>query len=170
LIYHSLKLPPIDVLKRQLSTTQSYISKLKKSTHSIWTFIIFRLLYPIMEVSLSCPFLIAPSVFSNVYLLLLVWNPIFQQYLRFISWSSGFLVDECPDKTTGWGGVTKQKHKQYVLDTTIRKQTHIRHEPIYKQLEVKTNRTSLTTGWGGVTFYVKVYRYIKVYSGCGRVV
>ena len=34
---------------------------------------------------------------------------------------------------------------QYVLDTTIRKQTQItyaRHEPSYKQLEVKTNRTS----------------------------
>jgi hypothetical protein len=34
---------------------------------------------------------------------------------------------------------------QYVLDTTIRKQTQknpIKHEPSYKQLEVKTNRTS----------------------------
>ena len=33
---------------------------------------------------------------------------------------------------------------QYVLDTTIHKQTHImqiRHGPSYKQLEVKTNRT-----------------------------
>jgi hypothetical protein len=32
---------------------------------------------------------------------------------------------------------------QYVLDTTINKQTHItqiRHGPSYKQLEVKTNR------------------------------
>ena len=35
-------------------------------------FVFLRLLYPMMEVSLSCPFLIAPSVFSNVYLLLLV--------------------------------------------------------------------------------------------------
>jgi hypothetical protein len=35
---------------------------------------------------------------------------------------------------------------QYVLDTTICKQTHltyIRYEPSYKQLEIKTNRTSL---------------------------
>ena len=33
---------------------------------------------------------------------------------------------------------------QYVLDTTIRKETQItnmRHEPSYKQLEVKMNRT-----------------------------
>jgi hypothetical protein len=35
------------------------------------------------------------------------------------------------------------------LDTTIRKQTQItliRHEPSYKQLEVKTNRTSFVCG------------------------
>ena len=34
---------------------------------------------------------------------------------------------------------------QYVLDTTMRTQTQItkiRHEHLYKQLEVKTNRTS----------------------------
>jgi hypothetical protein len=31
---------------------------------------------------------------------------------------------------------------EYVLDTTMRKQTQIRHEPYYKQQEVKTNRTS----------------------------
>ena len=39
---------------------------------------------------------------------------------------------------------------QYVLDTTMRKQTqitYIRHEPPYKQLGVKTNRTS---------FYAKI--------------
>ena len=38
---------------------------------------------------------------------------------------------------------------QYVLDTTIRKQTQItyaRHEPSYKQLEVKTNRTLFLCG------------------------
>jgi hypothetical protein len=36
----------------------------------------------------------------------------------------------------------KKRKKQYVLDTTIGKQTQItliRHEPSYKQLEVKTN-------------------------------
>jgi hypothetical protein len=35
---------------------------------------------------------------------------------------------------------------QYVLDTTMCKQTQImqiRHEPSYKKLEVKTNRTSV---------------------------
>jgi hypothetical protein len=35
---------------------------------------------------------------------------------------------------------------QYVLDTTIRKQTQIRHEPSYKQMEIKTNRTSFICG------------------------
>ena len=38
---------------------------------------------------------------------------------------------------------------QYVLDTTMYKQTQItkiRHEPSYKQLEVKTNRTSFLCG------------------------
>jgi hypothetical protein len=40
---------------------------------------------------------------------------------------------------------TKTKPTQCALDTTIRKQTQItliRHEPSYKQLKVKTNRTS----------------------------
>ena len=37
---------------------------------------------------------------------------------------------------------------QYVLDTTIRKQTQIRHEPSYKQMEIKTNRTSFICGNG----------------------
>jgi hypothetical protein len=40
---------------------------------------------------------------------------------------------------------TKQNTTQYVLDTTMRTQAHImkiRHEHFYKQLEVKTNRTS----------------------------
>ena len=42
----------------------------------------------------------------------------------------------------------KTQHK-YVLDTTIHKQTqitYIRHEPFYKQLGVKTNRTSFLCG------------------------
>jgi hypothetical protein len=47
---------------------------------------------------------------------------------------------------------TKQIHKkptQCALDTTIRKQTQItliRHEPSYKQLEVKTNQPSFVCG------------------------
>jgi len=32
-------------------------------------FVFLRLVYPMFPVSLNCPFLIAPSVFSNVYLL-----------------------------------------------------------------------------------------------------
>jgi len=38
---------------------------------------------------------------------------------------------------------------QYVLDTTLRKQTqitYIRYEPSYKELEVMTNRTSFLCG------------------------
>ena len=31
-------------------------------------FCFYRLVYPMLSVSLECPFLIAPSVFSNVYL------------------------------------------------------------------------------------------------------
>ena len=47
---------------------------------------------------------------------------------------------------------SKRKQKdptQCVLDTTIRKQTQItliRHDPSYRQLEVKTNRTSCVCG------------------------
>ena len=46
----------------------------------------------------------------------------------------------------------ERQHKnttQYVLNPTIRKQTqitYIRHEPSYKQLEVKMNRTSFLCG------------------------
>ena len=31
-------------------------------------FVFYRLVYSVLRVSLDCPFLIAPSVFSNVYL------------------------------------------------------------------------------------------------------
>jgi hypothetical protein len=31
-------------------------------------FVCFRLVYPVLPASLDCPFLIAPSVFSSVYL------------------------------------------------------------------------------------------------------
>jgi hypothetical protein len=42
-----------------------------------------------------------------------------------------------------------RKTTQYVLKTTVRKQTQItliRHVPFYKQLEVKTNQTSFSYG------------------------
>ena len=35
----------------------------------VFLFIYLRLVYPMLPVSLGCPFLIAPSVFSNVYLM-----------------------------------------------------------------------------------------------------
>ena len=59
---------------------------------------------------------------------------------------------------TGNAGQTRQRTKskrkqkdpiQCSLDTTIRKQTQItliRHDPSYRQLEVKTNRTSCKCG------------------------
>ena len=43
-----------------------------------------------------------------------------------------------------------EKTTQYVLDTTTCKQTQIRHEPSYTQLEIKTNRTS---------FYGEIVKY-----------
>jgi hypothetical protein len=60
----------------------------------------------------------------------LVFNATFNN-ISVISWQSVLLVEET--------NIT-----QYVLDTTLHKQTHImqiRHGPSYKQLEVKTNRT-----------------------------
>ena len=43
--------------------------------HILWC-IFLRLVYPMLPVSLDCPFLIAPSVFSNVYLVRTtrLWN------------------------------------------------------------------------------------------------
>jgi hypothetical protein len=35
----------------------------------ILCFVFLRLVYPMLQVSLDCPFMIAPLVFSNVYLL-----------------------------------------------------------------------------------------------------
>ena len=35
----------------------------------ILCFVFLRLVYPMFQVSLYCPFLIAPSVFSNVYVI-----------------------------------------------------------------------------------------------------
>jgi len=61
------------------------------------------------------------------------------------------VIKKGQSRETGNIGYTRYKTKtkkakntsQYVLDTTIHKQiiTHIRHDPYYKQLEVKTNRT-----------------------------
>ena len=64
---------------------------------------------------------------------------------------------------TGNTGHTRQRKKttQCALDTTIRKQTQItliRHEPSYKQLEVKTNRTSFDN-------YAFVYLFLIIQNG-----
>jgi len=52
-------------------------------------------------------------------------------------------------RETGNIGYTRQRKTKHVLDTTGCKQaqiTKIRHEPSYKQLEVKMNRTSVLCG------------------------
>jgi hypothetical protein len=36
--------------------------------HHILCCVFFRLVYPMLPVFLDCPFVIAPSIFSNVYL------------------------------------------------------------------------------------------------------
>jgi hypothetical protein len=58
-----------------------------------------------------------------------------------------------PEKLATYGTQDGEKQNkdiiQYMLDIIIRKQTQItliRHEPSYKQLEVKTNRTSFLCG------------------------
>ena len=51
-------------------------------------------------------------------------------------------------RETGKTKKTKTKTQHIMLDTTICKETQItkiRHEPSYKQLEVKTNRTSFSS-------------------------
>jgi hypothetical protein len=56
---------------------------------------------------------------------------------------------DIPEKLATLGTQDDEKHNnnttEYVLDTTIRKQTqimYIKHESSYKQMMVKTNRTS----------------------------
>ena len=58
-----------------------------------------------------------------------------------------------PEKLATWGIQDEEKQSknttQYVLDTTIHKQTQITYtsnEPSYKQLKVKTTRTSFPRG------------------------
>jgi hypothetical protein len=49
--------------------------------HILFLFRFLRLLYPMLPVSLDWPFLIAPSVFSNVYLIILLL------YYLFLLWA-----------------------------------------------------------------------------------
>ena len=57
-----------------------------------------------------------------------------------------------PEKLETYGTQDEEKQNnttQYVLDTTLRKHTQItytRHNPPYKHLEVKTNRTLFLCG------------------------
>ena len=60
---------------------------------------------------------------------------------------------------------------QYVLNTSLRKQTQItqiRHEPSYKQLEVKTNRTSFLCENGSklvFAVFMTIYFPFTIYRG-----
>ena len=49
-----------------------FVSGKRCLTHIVlcFCFVFLRLVYPMLSVSLDCPLLIAPSVFSNVYLLM----------------------------------------------------------------------------------------------------
>jgi hypothetical protein len=50
-----------------------------------------RLLYPMLQVSLDCPYLIAPSVFSDFYIFMIYMNAITDMILTInISHFSGF--------------------------------------------------------------------------------
>ena len=40
-------------------------------------FVVHRLVYQMLPVSLNCPFLIAPSVFSNIYFMCMIYNRLF---------------------------------------------------------------------------------------------
>ena len=45
------------------------------NAYCVVPFVFLRLMYTMLQASLDCPFLIAPSVFSTVYLLtLIIWT------------------------------------------------------------------------------------------------
>jgi hypothetical protein len=71
-----------------------------------------------------------------------------------------YKLDKPENQATSGTEKQNKNTTQYVLDTTICKQTQAtqrRHEPSYKQLEVKTNRTSLVCGnHNGIHNTVKV--------------
>ena len=74
-------LPPL-VYRRahNLFTLFRFVYEWWCPTHIVlcFCFVCLRLVYPMLPVSLDCPFLIAPSVFSNVYL-----NIIYSQMTRY---------------------------------------------------------------------------------------
>jgi hypothetical protein len=65
----------------------SYLLYLCLYAHSgvqhIFCFVFHRLVYTMLPVSLNCPFLLAPSVFSNVYFLLVYEEIIFSNILKY---------------------------------------------------------------------------------------
>jgi hypothetical protein len=103
------------------------------------------------QVSLACPFFVVPSVFSNVYLSCVLCVQCCQFYWLVhsslpLQFSLTFI---CPVSGVFNVANTKKNTTQYVLDTTMRnlnKHKQRRHEPYYKQLEVKMNRTSFSCG------------------------
>ena len=65
----------------------SYLLYLCLFAHSgvqhLLCFVFHRLVYPMLPVSLNCPFLFALSVFSNVYFLLVYEEIIFSNILKY---------------------------------------------------------------------------------------
>jgi hypothetical protein len=89
-----------------------------------------NVVYPILPVSLDCPFLIVPSIFSNVYL-----------YYTFHQEGDLRPYDKLNHET-----VFKMSLSRETICVGHQAQiTLIRHEPSYKQLEVKTNRALFFT-------------------------
>ena len=72
----SLKLY-IRLVKREITLVKRVIleSKSEKCKLYIWFVSWLRFVYPILQVSLYCPLLIAPSVFSNICFLLELYIP-----------------------------------------------------------------------------------------------
>jgi hypothetical protein len=79
--------------------------------------VFLRLAWHVLPVSLDCPFLIAPSIFSNVYF------PVSLDYWLPLRYSLTFI---------------------HHINIAMIQNTWIKLEPPTKQIGVKTNRTSLT--------------------------
>ena len=63
-----------DTFRTALVLFTSFVFVLRivvSNTYCVVMFVLFvyRLMYPLLPVSLDCPFLIVPSIFSNIYLI-----------------------------------------------------------------------------------------------------
>jgi len=62
-------LPPVVYKKEHVLFVFCLRTVVSNTYCVVFLFCLFHPVYPTLPVSLDCPFLIAPSVFSNVYLL-----------------------------------------------------------------------------------------------------